>query len=130
MCKSAMYAANTGTQAVTSGSPVNFGMIVRRFGRNLNLAGGNVVLDGSGYYEIMVNMTFTADTAGEVNVYIYKDGIQIPGATVSVPGTANTEYPITIPAILRNKCCRESFITVIADADITVTNAAVSAKKI
>lgn len=130
MCKSAIYAANTGTQAVKAGSPISFGGIVRRFGQNLNLSGGNVVASGSGYYDVIANLTFTADTAGEVNMALYKDGVQIPGATISVPGTADIEYAVTIPAIIRNKCCYEAVFTVKADADITLTNAAIAVKKI
>lgn len=130
MCKSALYAANTGTQSVAAENLINFGGVVRRFGQYLKLSGGNVVAEGTGYYDVIANLTFTADTAGEVNVYLYKDGIQIPGATVSVPGTADIEYAVTIPAIIRNRCCGESVITAKADVDINLTNAAISAKKI
>ena len=105
MCKSALYAANTGTQAVAAGMPISFGTVVRRFGQYLNLSGGTVVAEGAGYYDVIANLTFVADTAGEVNVSLYKDGMAIPGATISVPGTAGIEYAVTIPAIIRNKCC-------------------------
>lgn len=130
MCKSALYAANTGTQAITAGSPISFGSIVRRYGGYLNLSGGNVVTEGAGYYEAIVNLTFVADTAGEVNVSMYSDGVEIPGATVSVPGTAGIEYTVTIPAIIKQKCCCDTYITVKPDANITLTNAAISVKKI
>ena len=130
MCKSILYGANTGTQAVTAGSPINFGGTVRRFGRDLNMSGGNVVAYGPGYYEVDANITFVADTAGEVNVAVYRDGIMITGAKASVPGTAGIEYQITIPAVIRNKCCAESEITVIPDVNITLTNAAIVAKKV
>ena len=130
MCKSALYAANTVEQAVAEGALVNFGSIVRRFGQNLNLSGGQVVANGSGYYDVIVNMTFTADTAGEVNATLYKDGMPVTGATISVPGSTGIEYAVTIPALIRNKCCCETVFSVKADADITITNAAIVVKKI
>lgn len=130
MCKSILYGANTGTQAVVAGNPINFGGTVRRFGRDLNMSGGNAMAYGPGYYEVNTNLTFVADTAGEVNIAVYKDGMMITGAKASVPGTSGIEYQITIPAVFRNKCCRESEITVIPDANITLTNSAIVAKKV
>lgn len=130
MCKSALYGANTGVQTVTSGGQIDFGRIIRRFGQNLNLSGGNAVMDGSGYYEVTVNIAFEAVTAGELNVAIYVDGTQIPGAIVTVPGTADIVYTETIPALIRVKCCNESTIAVVPSEAITVSNAAIVIKKI
>lgn len=57
MSKSVIYANNSSTQTtVATGSIINFGSIVRRYGCNLNLSGGNVVIDGSGYYDVDVNV--------------------------------------------------------------------------
>lgn len=130
MCKSAIYATNTGAQSVVAGGQIDFGRIIRRFGQNFTLSGGNVVIDGSGYYDVIVNVAFEAVTAGELNVAIYSDGVQIPGAIVTVPGTADIVYPETIPALIRIKCCHEAIITVVPSEAITVTNAAIVVKKI
>lgn len=130
MCKSALYAANTGIQTVAAGGQIDFGRIVRRFGQSLTLSGGNAVIDGPGYYEATINTAFEAVTAGELNVAIYVDGVQIPGAIVTVPGTADIVYTETIPALIRVRCCRESIITVVPSEAVTVTNAAIIVKKI
>lgn len=130
MCKSALYAANTGTQMVAAGGQIDFGRTIRRFGQNLNLSGGSVVMDGSGYYEVTANIAFEAVAAGELNVAVYKDGVQIPGAIVTVPGTADIVYTETLPAIVRVKCCNESTITVVPSEAVSITNAAVIVKKI
>lgn len=130
MCKSALYASNTGSQSVASGEPINFGSIVRRFGQNLTLSGGDVVAKGSGYYEIIANLTLVADTAGALEVAIYKDGRRIRGAVAGAQGSATIEYSLTIPAIEKIKCCCDSTFTVVPSADITLSNASITVKKI
>ena len=130
MCKSALYAANTGIQQVAAGSQIDFGKIIRRFGQNLSLSGGNAVAIGSGYYDVTVNIAFEAIAAGELNVAIYIDGTQIPGAIVTVPGTADIVYTETIPALIRLRCCKESTITIVPSEAVTISNAAISIKKI
>lgn len=130
MCKSALYAANTGIQQVAAGGQIDFGRIIRRFGQNISLSGGNAVAIGSGYYEITVNIAFEAIAAGELNVAVYIDGTQIPGAIVTVPGTADIVYTETIPALIRVRCCRESIITVVPSEAVTISNAAIVIKKI
>jgi len=130
MCKSALYAANTGTQSVAAGGQIDFGRIIRRFGQYLNLSGGNAVAEGAGYYEATINVAFEAVAAGELNIAIYMDGTQIPGAIVTVPGTADIVYTETIPALIRVRCCRESILTVVPSEAVTITNAAIVVKKI
>lgn len=129
-CKSCVYGANTAAQTLVDGNTINFGSIVRRFGNNTNLSGGNGVVIGEGYYDIDTNITFTA-AAGTVTIALYKDGVPIPGATATRTTAATSSYTITIPALVRQKCCCEATITaVLTGADTTVTNAAIVIEKV
>lgn len=130
-CKSAVYAANTSAQSLAAGDTINFGNVVRRFGCNCNVSGGNAIVNGSGYYDLDADVTFTAGGAGTAVITLYKDGAAISGATASVTTVAETTYAVSIPAIIRQVCCCESTITaVITGVAATVLNAAISVEKI
>ena len=130
MSKSALYAVNTAAQAVLADGIINFGMPVRRFGCNCNINNGNVVLKNSGYYDIDVSLTFEGTAALTPVITVYKDGVAVPGATASVTTAADTTYTVNIPLIARNTDCNESIITVVSDAAIDVTNAAIVVERI
>lgn len=131
-CKSALYAANANTQTVTADeTTIDFGSIVRRYGRCTHLSGGNVVIEEAGYYDVDTNVTFTSTAAGTVAIYLYKDGVRIPGANVTATTAAGSTYAFSIPAIIRNTCNCESTITVrTVGAAGTITNAAIAVERI
>lgn len=133
MLKSLLYAVNTLSQAViATGSPINFGAAIHDCGNNVAVIGGDVIVRGAGYYSIDTNITLVATGAGTAVVTLYKDGMSIPGATQSITiGTAADNVSLTVPAIIRQSCCRESVIT----AEITgivgnITNAAILVEKV
>lgn len=130
MCRSAIYAVNTAEQDIALGGVINFGSAVRRFGTNCNIAGGNVVIEGAGYYDIIASFTIEA-AAGTTTISLYKDGLPIPGATATLTTVADTTYAMTIPAIVRNQCCIESVITaVVSGTAQTVSNATIKVERI
>ena len=131
-CKAALYAANTAAQTVTAvETPINFGTIVRRYGRGINLSGGDVTVCESGYYDVDANFTFAATAAGDVTIALYKDGVRIPGAIVTETVAAASSYSMSIPAILRNTCNCESTITArIVGVAGTIENAAIAVERI
>lgn len=130
-CKSALYAANTTAQTLTAGNTVNFGTIVRKYGNNITIAGGNVLVQGAGYYDMDTNLTVTADGAGTGVITLYKDGAAIPGASVSFTAASGSIYAFTIPAMIRQVCCAESMITAaVSGIPMTVDNAAMTVQKI
>ena len=51
-CSSAIYAANSNSQAIAANTAtvINFGQVVRAFGPNTNISGGNVTINNAGYY--------------------------------------------------------------------------------
>lgn len=127
-----MYAANTNAQTVVAaGSVVNFGSVIRRYGCNCNLSGGNATVEGTGYYAVDTNLTFTGTAASTVIVQLFKDNVAIPGAVATVTIGANGYGSASIPTIIRERCCVESAITAtITGLAGTVTNAAVRVIKL
>lgn len=129
-CKSVLYATNTTPQNVVSGNIVNFGNIIRRYGCNTNLIGGNAVLLGQGYYDIDASVVVTASAAGTETVTLYKDGIAIPGATATFTVAAG-QYTLNVPAIVRNYGDETSGITAVyTGVDAIVTNASIKVEKL
>lgn len=130
-CKSALYAVNNQSQIIENNSNINFGTIVRRFGSNCNLSGGNVIINGTGYYDIDTNFIFTPTTDGIISIGIYKDGTLIPGAFINLTVVIGNTYSITIPAIIRETCLCESTLSVrINNVDAVFSNASISVEKI
>ena len=131
-CKAALYAANTAAQTVTEAeTTVNFGTIVRRYGRGINLSGGDVVVCESGYYDVDANFTFVATAAGDVTIALYKDGVRITGAVVTETVAAASSYSMSIPTIVRNTCDCESVITAtIVGVAGTIENASIAVERI
>lgn len=129
MSKSLIYMVNSNTQSITAGGTVNFGNIVRRYGCNCQSNGTTPTINGTGYYEVDANVTLTG-AAGIVTLTLYKDGTAIPGASQSATLAANTLYAFNIPAIVREKCCCDSTITlVISGVATAVSNAAIEVEK-
>lgn len=130
-CKSLIYASNTGSQSIAVGGNINFGSVVRKTGCNCYMSGGNVIVRGEGYYKIDTNITFTAGASGTATIALYKDGIAIPGAVVSLTATADNIYSVGSTAIIRELCCNESTVTaVVSGIAVTVTNAAIEVNKV
>lgn len=131
MSKAVMYAANSANQTVLSGGVINFGSLVRKYGCNCNVSGGNGEVVGQGYYLIDTNITVTAVDAGATTISLYKDGVAIPGAEAGLLFTQGGTYAITIPAVIRQNCCCTSTITVVLTGSTgTVNNAAILIEKL
>ena len=80
MSKSLLQTANVAEQIVADGGVVNPGVIVRRYGPNANLNGNAQTLAGVGYYELTGAISVAPTAAGEVQVTLQQDGVNIPGA--------------------------------------------------
>jgi hypothetical protein len=112
-CKSAIYTANTTptTITLTTAQPtavLPLGTVVRRFGKNIQLSGNGILLNGEGYYEDNTSVTLTPVTAGDYTVALFRDGVAIPGARQTVTATAGASITFNIPAIVRLQCCDSS----------------------
>lgn len=121
---SLLFATNTASQALTNGQTLSFGQPVRRYGKNIQLSGGNVIISGEGYYPMIAGVTFTSSDAGVYTVQLFENGVPITGAKASLTVAANVIVAVAIPATVRIKCCEEKTITAsVSGADSTVTNA-------
>ena len=131
MSKSVLYAVNSNTQpTLDTGSVINFGSVIRRYGNNLKLSDNNVTINGVGYYDIDTNFTITPLSNGTLTIRLFKDGVAIPGAVATISTTGST-IAISIPAIVRETCCCEESITVLFSGVATnVTNAAIAVTKL
>lgn len=134
-CSSAIYAANSNSQPVVATIPeiINFGQVVRAFGPNTNISGGNVTINNAGYYVGDTNFTITSTAGTTVNIQILKDGVPVPGASVSETlGTGTTVVALSVPFMVRSTCCVESTITAVitSTAAATVDNAAILIRKV
>lgn len=132
-CSSALYAANRSTQVIPEGVPtvIDFGQIVRRFGNQIDMSGGNVSIKSAGYYDMDTNFILSA-TAGEVRIQLFQNGSPVPGAYAALTAVADTLYSVTIPDIVKNTCCSEEVITAVvtSDSEVTISNAAIKIEKI
>lgn len=131
MSKSLLYGVNTNEQIIVIGDRVNFGNVVRRYGCNINMTGGEVNITGEGYYAVDASITFVGAGAGDVTVTLLKDGSVIPGAGASVTLTGAGTYTLVLPpSVIRQKCCGESTITaVVTGLAGTISNATIRVVK-
>lgn len=131
MSKSLLYGVNRTQQTVVVGDNVDFGNIVRRYGCNLNMSGGEVVVTGEGYYNIDSSITFVAGAAGIATITLLRDGSIIPGAEASQTVAEGDTITLTVPpSVIRQKCCGESTITaVISGVTGVISNATIRVVK-
>lgn len=124
MSRSLLQTANVAEQIVADGGVVNPGVIVRRYGPNINLNGNAQTLAGAGYYEITGSVSVAPAAAGEIQVALYQDGAVIPGTTGYATTTAADQY-VTIPLVgtVRLFCDQAAQITcVLISGAGTVSN--------
>lgn len=141
-CKSAIYTANTSASTVTltaaqPSATLPLGTVIRRFGRNIQLSGNGILVDGEGYYDVGASVTLTATTAGNYTLTLFKDGVAVPGATQTVTAAAAGVITFNIPALVRLQCCDSSATlslvlttTAALPAIVTLNNVGVVVEKI
>lgn len=132
MSKSAIYTANSATQAVAIGGTLALGSIIRRFGCAVNLNGNGITLSDPGYYDVDASIVVAPTAAGTVTVTLFQDGVAVPGATASATTTAAADaVTLNIPALVRVMCNSNSILTlVLTGAASSVTNVAFVVEKI
>ena len=130
-CKSAIYVANTTSNAVAAGGTIPLGNVIRRYGNNCRLSGTQIDIEGAGYYEVRGTVTLTGTAAGTCVITLYKDGVAVPGASASLTVAADTVYTVPISGIVRNMCCNSSALTlIIGETAATINNVGVEVVKL
>ena len=128
-CPSAIHTVNTNFD-VAAGGQLPFGRIVRRYGRNCQLNGSGISMIGAGYYDVESSLTFTPTATGPVTVQFFQDGIAIPGATMTVQGTAAEPIGLFVTAMPRNCGCDcNTVLTATVSAAGTANNFSTVVKK-
>lgn len=133
-CKAGLYTVNTNAQALTIGSAISPGSIVRRFGQNVNLNNDSIVISGAGYYDVSAAVTITATTAGTVTVSLTKDDSVVPGAVASSLVAQGDIVTVPINALVREfGCCCDNTSNlkfVVGGAGETISNIAIVVERI
>lgn len=102
-CKPLIYMSNEAVTQVAQNAVIPFGNIVRRKSNHINGGANGVTLGECGYYEVLVNITFTGQAAGDAIFNILQDNVQVIGGSAQETiTTASTEYrTVTIPVVVR-----------------------------
>lgn len=131
-CKSILYGANQATQTVAVNGVINFGSVVRKYGCNAYMSGGNAVITGVGYYDIDTNFRLVATAAAASTITLYKDGVAIPGAIATVnPAAIGDVVSVSIPAVVKNLCgCEQTITAVLTGAGANLSDAAIVVRKV
>ena len=106
MSKSLIQTASQSSLNLSTGDTIPLGSVLRRYGCNCRLNGNAVEVEGPGYYEIDATVTLQPTEIGDVSVTLYKNGVAVPGTTVT--GTvADVTSSITLPIVstVRETCC-------------------------
>lgn len=136
MSRSALYTVNSSTQALTDGSLLNLGSIIRRFGCNCNLSGNAIRIQGEGYYTVDASIIIAPTAAATtLTLTLLKDGVAVPGG-IARTAVTTAGNPVTVPiaAMIKENCacCDDASNLTIAltGGAATVTNVAVVTEKI
>lgn len=130
-CRSTLYMANTQTQVLAANSVISFGTIIRRYGQNITGTDSTVEVTGQGYFDVDANFSILGTGTGTAIITLYKDGVAIPGATATITTADTVRNQVSIPCLIREKCCCASSITaVLSGTGATITNAAIVVEKV
>lgn len=127
MARSAIYMADTNSNAVAVGETVPLGSTVRRYGCGVVGNGNAVDLRSAGYYHVALTATVAPTAAGTATVRLMQGGQPVQGASASVTATAAAQpQTVGISALVRDfGCCGGSQLTFqLAGADSIVSSAA------
>lgn len=105
MSRAALQAVNTNSQTVAEGGSINVGTIKLRFGRDLGINNGSVIVKTCGYYSVIFNVTVQPTEIGEVSVALQHNGVDIPGVVSYGYATeVGQNVTLTIPTLIRVVC--------------------------
>ena len=127
--KSVIYLANTASTSVVAGGTIPLPTTVRRRGCRFssNRNGASIATARCDeYYDVYVNVSFTAVAAGNVTISLVQDGAEVVGAnqTVTVTTEGAQSVASSFAAVVRVNACNTSALSITSSAAITVTNAA------
>lgn len=101
--KSALNTINTATQTLTASEPFAFTTNKLLTGVSIAHVAGStdVRLLNRGMYLVTVHADLTPTAAGDIGVYLTKNGIAVPGAKATVTGATGDTYNLNFASIIR-----------------------------
>ena len=140
---------NIGTQTVLADGVINIGSVYRKYCKKnscgvptFSRTSNDISLQQSGIYHVTATFVGTAETAGDVTIQMFINGVSVAGAiTTETITTATTEFRTFVidyyvlvddDCILgRNSTVANtiSFVNVSEDIDATFTNVVVNVTK-
>ena len=126
--KSVIYLANTTSTSVVAGGTIPLPVTVRRKEHRFSSNGNGASIAAvrcDEYYDVYVNVTFTAVAAGDVTISLVQDGAAVIGAnqTITVTTDGTQSVASSFAAVVRVNACNTSALSITSSAAITVTNA-------
>lgn len=126
--KSVIYLANTASTSIVAGGTIPLPATVRRKGRRFSSNGNGASIAAARcdeYYDVYVNVSFTAVAAGNVTISLVQDGAEVIGAnqTITVTTEGTQSVASSFAAVVRVNACNTSALSITSSAAITVTNA-------
>lgn len=105
MSRSALQAVNVSNQNVAEGGLINVGTIKLRFGRDLGVNNGSVIVKTCGYYNLSFTITVQPTAVGGVSVQLQHNGVDIPGIVSYGYATAeNQNVTLNLSTLVRIAC--------------------------
>lgn len=129
--KSVIYLANTASTSVVAGGTIPLPVTVRRRNYRFSSSGSGAIIAPSRcekYYDVYVNVSFTAVAAGNVTISLVQDGNAVVGANQTITVTTEGTQSVTssFAAVVKVPACSgTSALSISSSAAITVTNATI-----
>ena len=114
------------TTNVVSGSIIPLTTIARRTGKILRSNSDSILLKMPGYYKVTATITFTAPTAGEVEIKIQKDSTDVPGIIVGSTVTDTDTYSLALSGIVRVMCFEGQATLTLVNSGVAIDTSNVS----
>ncbi len=135
-CKPNIYVTNTTSSSVIANGILPLSTTVRRRGFDITQSGNSISIEdqGSNYYLVTVNATFTVPVAGVVSLALQQNGATVTGATASTTITTPTTEvrSLTFSAIIRtfNNIGVDNLTVINNGVAATYSNIAITVEKL
>lgn len=142
-CKSTLTAYTNTTTTVIAGGAIPFTSTYKNTGSSISYVNGSttVNLRSKGLYQVFFSVTGTAtgETAGNITVTLYRNGVAVPSTITSSTSTSTTDFVnlenSTIIEVDENCPCSNSGLsqiplTLVSTGEAVVSNASITVVKL
>lgn len=106
-CRAELSLVNGISTSVAVNTSLNLGNVVRKRGTKNNCgnypidqtSNNGVIINKPGYYRFLINLTFTAPTAGNVTISLLQNGVAVPGYTATATVTTATTQVVSLAIV-------------------------------